>query len=63
LVVDWGRTSTAIVQHALGRAPRVYERIVGVVLNKVDMKALKLYDSNRARYYYDKEYSRYGYTE
>ena len=62
-VVDWGRTSTAIVQHALSRAPRVYEKTVGVVLNKVDMKALDRYDGSYGRYYHDKAYGRYGYTD
>lgn len=63
LVVEWGRTSTAIVQYALSRAPRVYDRIIGAVLNKVDMKALSLYDGSRARYYHNKAYERYGYTD
>jgi succinoglycan biosynthesis transport protein ExoP len=63
LVVEWGRTSSAIVQHALSRAPRVYERVGGVVLNKVDMKALALYDGSRARYYRNKAYERYGYVD
>jgi succinoglycan biosynthesis transport protein ExoP len=63
LVAEWGGTSTAIVQHALGRAPRVHEKIVGAVLNKVDMKALRLYDGNRAGYYHNKAYGRYGYTD
>lgn len=63
LVVEWGRTYTAIVQHALTRASRVYEKVFGVVLNKVDMKALSLYDGNRARYYHNKAYARYGYTD
>ena len=63
LVVDWGRTYTAIVQHALSRAPGVYEKILGVALNKVDMKALSLYEGNRARYYHNKSYARYGYTD
>lgn len=60
LVVEWGRTSRALVQHALSRAPGLYEKVVGAVLNKVDMRALKLYDGNRATYYYDKRYRRYG---
>jgi polysaccharide biosynthesis transport protein len=60
LVVEWGRTSTSVVQHALSRAPAVFERVIGAVLNKVDMKALKLYDGNRASYYHDKAYRRYG---
>jgi polysaccharide biosynthesis transport protein len=63
LTVEWGRTSTAIVQHALSRAPRVYERVLGAVLNKVDLKALSLYDGNRARYYHNKAYDRYGYID
>jgi polysaccharide biosynthesis transport protein len=63
LVVEWGRTSTAIVQHALSRAPRVHERVIGAVLNKVDMKALSLYEGNRAGYYHNKAYGRYGYTD
>jgi polysaccharide biosynthesis transport protein len=63
LIVDWGRTYTAVVQHALSRAPGVYEKILGVALNKVDMKELSLYDGNRARYYHNKTYARYGYTD
>jgi capsular exopolysaccharide synthesis family protein len=59
-VVDWGRTSTAIVQHALSRAPRVYEKAVGAVLNKVNMEALNLYDGSYGGYYHDKAYGRYG---
>jgi polysaccharide biosynthesis transport protein len=63
LVVEWGRTSTSIVQHALSRAPRVSDKVLGTVLNKVDMKALSLYDGNRALYYHNKAYGRYGYTD
>lgn len=63
LVVEWGGTSTSIVRHALRTAPRVYERVVGAVLNKVDMKALSLYDGSRAGYYHNKAYGRYGYTD
>jgi polysaccharide biosynthesis transport protein len=62
-VVEWGGTSTSIVRHALRTAPRAYERIVGAVLNKVDMKALSLYDGSRAGYYHNKSYGRYGYTD
>jgi len=63
LVVEWGRTSTAIVQHALSRAPHVYERVIGAVLNEVDMKALSLYEGNRAGYYHNKAYGRYLHTD
>jgi polysaccharide biosynthesis transport protein len=63
LVVEWGGTSTSIVRHALRTAPRVYERVVGAVLNKVDMKSLSLYDGSRSGYYHNKSYGRYGYTD
>lgn len=63
MVVEWGRTSAVIVQHALSRAPRVYEKIIGAVLNKVEMQTLRLYDGSRARYYQNKAYERYGYIE
>ena len=63
LVVQWGGPSTAIVQHALNRAPGVYEKAIGAILNKVDMKALRLYDGDRASYYHSKAYGRYGYTD
>jgi succinoglycan biosynthesis transport protein ExoP len=60
LVVQWGGTSTSIVRHALGRAPQVYERVVGAVLNKVNLKALNLYNESHSQYYYDRAYRRYG---
>jgi succinoglycan biosynthesis transport protein ExoP len=63
LVVQWGGTSTSVVRHALGRAPEVYERVVGAVLNKVNLKALNLYNESHSQYYYHKAYSRYGYTD
>jgi Mrp family chromosome partitioning ATPase len=63
LVAEWGSTSTAIIQHALSRAPQVYDRVIGAVLNKVDLKALRFYEGNRAGYYHNKAYARYGYTD
>jgi succinoglycan biosynthesis transport protein ExoP len=58
-VVEWGRTYTTVAQHALSRAPHIHERLLGAVLNKVDMKQLSLYDGTRAKYYHDKSYGRY----
>ena len=62
LVVEWGRTSPTVAQHALSRAPYVREKLLGAILNKVDMKQLELYDRNRFPYYNEKAFSRYGYT-
>jgi succinoglycan biosynthesis transport protein ExoP len=60
LVVEWGRTRTDVVQHALHTAPNVYEALIGTVLNKTDMKAMKRYDSYHNDYYNNEHYTRYG---
>ena len=62
-VVEWGRTKIDIVEHALGSADGVYENLLGVVLNKVDMNIFGRYANHREDYYYNKHYGRYGYTE
>jgi polysaccharide biosynthesis transport protein len=61
-VAEWGNTKVDVVEHALGRAPGVREQVLGVVLNKVDMKELNKYDMENASYYSNKDYSQYGYT-
>jgi succinoglycan biosynthesis transport protein ExoP len=40
-VVEWGRTSQGAVLNALEAAPLVYEKLLGAVLNKADIAALK----------------------
>jgi polysaccharide biosynthesis transport protein len=60
LVVEWGRTSTDVVEHALNTAPNIYNALLGVVLNKTDMKAMKRYASQYGDYYNDEHYIRYG---
>src|SRR5882757_8457018 len=60
LVIEWGRTRTDVVQHALHTAPNVYEALIGTVLNKTDMKAMKRYDSYLNDYYNNEHYTRYG---
>jgi succinoglycan biosynthesis transport protein ExoP len=52
LVIEWGVTKVEAVQYALRHAPDVHERIVGTVLNKVDMNAMGRYDTYGAQYYY-----------
>lgn len=60
LVVEWGRTKIDVVQHALHTAPTVYETLIGTVLNKTDMSAIKRYDNYRNDYYNNEYYTRYG---
>jgi polysaccharide biosynthesis transport protein len=62
-VVEWGKTKTDVVEYALGDVPGVYEHLLGVVLNKVDMNTFGRYDSHRKDFYYNEHYGRYGYTE
>jgi succinoglycan biosynthesis transport protein ExoP len=60
-VIEWGGTNVDVVEHALQRAPRVAESVLGVLLNKVDMNRLKAYDYKNSSYYKNKLYSQYGY--
>jgi succinoglycan biosynthesis transport protein ExoP len=60
LVVEWGRTSTNVVQHALHTAPNVYEAVVGTVLNKTDLNAIHRYDNYSRDYYNNEHFVRYA---
>jgi succinoglycan biosynthesis transport protein ExoP len=53
LVVEWGVTSREIVADALGSAPAIHERLLGVVLNKVEMPRLAHYGERPSTYYRD----------
>ncbi|WP_011580003.1 MULTISPECIES: polysaccharide biosynthesis tyrosine autokinase [Chelativorans] len=62
VVVEWGRTPRALVRSVLGSEPVVTERVLGVVLNKVNMKALSRYGGFGSSEKYLGEYVSY-YTE
>jgi len=62
-VVEWGRTRIDVVEHNLSVASGVYNRLLGVVLNKADTNVLGRYEGYHGNYYYNKYYSRYGYTD
>ena len=40
-VIEWGRTKIDVVEHVLGESRGVYENLLGVVLNKADLKILR----------------------
>jgi succinoglycan biosynthesis transport protein ExoP len=63
MVVEWGETKVDVVQHALSSADTVYDNLNGVILNKTDMNSLTRYDIHRDKYYFNKYYKRYGYTQ
>jgi succinoglycan biosynthesis transport protein ExoP len=62
-VIEWGRTRMNIVQHQLAGAPELYERLLGVVLNKANVRVLERYEYYYGRYYYKRYYARYGYAD
>ncbi len=62
-VIEWGRTKIDVVEHELSAASGVYDRLLGVVLNKADTNILGRYEGYHGNYYHNKYYARYGYTE
>jgi polysaccharide biosynthesis transport protein len=62
-VVQWGQTKIKLVQRQLSSAPEIYDRLLGVVLNKANVRVLDRYEDYYGHYYYNKnQYKRYGYT-
>jgi polysaccharide biosynthesis transport protein len=59
-VIQWGSTKIDVVKHALWNAPEIYDRLLGVILNKVDMTAVGRYERYRNRHYYEKYCARYS---
>lgn len=63
LVIEWGATKIDLVEHAISGAPVVYEHLLGVVLNKVDIDRLASYEGSRRKYYLNKQYTSYGFID
>ena len=55
LVIEWGRTTVDVVQHALRAAPLPSGSILGAVLNKADVKTLKTYAPYLSGYYFQND--------
>jgi succinoglycan biosynthesis transport protein ExoP len=63
LVIEWGRTKIEVVEHTLADAPEIYENLLGAVLNKTNIALLGRYHDNLGKYYFNRSFSRYGYTD
>jgi succinoglycan biosynthesis transport protein ExoP len=64
LVIEWGTTAIEAVERAVHSAKAVSDKVIGVVLNKVDFNSLGRYDGEPGKYYYkNRLYARYGYVE
>ncbi len=61
--IEWGKTRIDVVERGLSEAQGIYDRMLGVVLTKVDMMAQSRYERYHGNHYYKKYYSKYGYLE
>ncbi|WP_026605961.1 polysaccharide biosynthesis tyrosine autokinase [Methylocapsa acidiphila] len=62
-VIEWGQTKIDVVERGLSDVQPIYDRLLGVVLNKVDTAAQNRYESYHGNHYHRKYYSKYGYVE
>jgi polysaccharide biosynthesis transport protein len=58
-VVEWGTTSRGAVRAALSTEHSIREKLLGVILNKVDMKKLKAFEHFDSDGYYQQHYENY----
>jgi polysaccharide biosynthesis transport protein len=63
LVIEWAKAKIDIVERVLNETPAVHERLLGAVLNKVNISVMNRYDSYHGGYYYNSYYKRYGYVD
>jgi polysaccharide biosynthesis transport protein len=59
MVVEWGATPRPLVKSELGAEPHLAEKILGVLLNKTDMKKLQRYSSQASADYFMDRYAAY----
>ncbi|MGY4606972.1 succinoglycan biosynthesis transport protein ExoP [Bradyrhizobium sp. USDA 4474] len=63
LVIEWARSKVDVVERVIQETPVVRERLMGAVLNKVNVAAMSRYDTHSGGYYRNRYYSRYGYVD
>lgn len=59
LMLEWGKVSPDLLQYILSANPILYERLIGIALNKTDMTALAKYTRAEPR---EELYNAYGET-
>jgi Mrp family chromosome partitioning ATPase len=50
-VAEWGRTNVNLVKSSLNMADQIYDKLLGLAINKADMKALRHYGLSIDDYY------------
>ncbi|UPK33902.1 polysaccharide biosynthesis tyrosine autokinase [Bradyrhizobium sp. 186] len=63
LVIEWAKSKVDIVERVLSETPIVRERMLGAVLNKVNVSVMSRYDTYGGAYYRNRYYKRYGYVD
>jgi polysaccharide biosynthesis transport protein len=63
LVIEWAKSKIDVVERVLQETPMVRDRLMGAVLNKVNVAAMSRYDTHSGGYYRNRYYSRYGYVD
>ncbi len=58
-VVEWGKTARHLVRQLLRDEVEIRNKCLGVILNKVDQRKLKLYRSFGSSEYYQSHYTKY----
>ena len=62
VVANWGHTRFEVLEDAIANFGIAADKVVGVVLNKVDYNELHNMDAYSHGYYYNKNYAKYGYA-
>jgi capsular exopolysaccharide synthesis family protein len=63
LVVEWGRTASDVVTHALGTTSSIRDKLVGAVLNKTKTGQIRRFQRFGAMIDQSRLYARYGFTD
>jgi len=59
LIVEWGVTTRSFLRTTLTSAPMAHDKCLGVLLNKVKLDKLKLYEDYGSENYYGGRYTKY----
>ncbi|MGB9027043.1 MAG: AAA family ATPase [Rhodomicrobium sp.] len=62
-IVEWRRTGRKIVRNILANNLPIYDKCLGVILNKVNMNELRLYEGPGSHYRHYSEYANSYYVE
>jgi capsular exopolysaccharide synthesis family protein len=63
LVIEWGRTDSDVLIHALDTAKGIRDRLVGTVLNKMEINQMRRYQRADGIVDHSRLYARSGYTD